>query len=189
MIISRNEDFGKIELKIDFGQKRDVIFCLKGSTYSVSTKGLPDETHSRLSKMWQQYATRDTLKVAALLKFNQVENLARSCKDLSEFLQRFNEHEIYRMPLSIAEVTDTAHTQAEKPALLKRTQAAIDKATKTLENAYARAAKKKAHASKPQKIEPGKNREVKTRYDYPEGMTADEKKKFRAAARAKAKKG
>lgn len=171
MIISRNEDFGKIELKIDFGQKRDVIFCLKGSTYSVSTKGLPDETHSRLSKMWQQYATRDTLKVAALLKFNQVENLARSCKDLSEFLQRFNEHEIYRMPLSIAEVTDTAHTQAEKPVKEKPVKA-----------------DKKAHASKPQKIEPGKNREVKTQYDYPEGMTADEKKKFRAAARAKAKK-
>lgn len=166
MIISRNEDFGKIELKIDFGQKRDVIFCLKGSIYSVSTKNLPDETHSRLSKMWQQYATRDTLKVAALLKFNQVENLARSCKDLSEFLQRFNEHEIYRMPLSIAEVTDTAHTQAEKPVK----------------------ADKKARASKPQEVTSGKNREVKTQYDYPEGMTADEKKKFRAAARAKAKK-
>ena len=171
MIITRNEDFNKIELKIDFGQKRDVIFSLKGSTYSVSTKGLPDETHSRLSAMWQQYATRDTLKVAALLKFNQVENLARSCKDFSDVLLRFNEQEIYRMPLSVAAVTDTKHTQPEKPVKEKPVKA-----------------DKKARASKPQKVTSGEKQGGKTQYVYPEGMTADEKKKFRAAARAKAKK-
>ena len=180
MKTERKTDFDRISLKVVLGPKIDASFTVNGGTYRFSSKGLPDFTHQCISKAYHQFVERSVLRVPPSIKFNMIENFAIACKDAADFYTRFTEHNLYHQSQSVPVPEEKSPTgrltksepeiQNLKPKLDKKSQEAVD--------AIKKAVRERAPAQS----------KAASVYVYPEGMSAEDKKRYRAKMRAEARK-
>jgi hypothetical protein len=158
--VTRKEQAGKIDVSVTFDNRKGFTFGVRGVTLRFASDQVDDTTHRKVSRVFDEFFHRSTLKVPISVKFNMIENLCTRAKDFSDFLKNWSEQRLYAMP---QEVTEIDPPPPEKPS---------EKA-------------KKAKEAKPRNLAP----QFHPKYTYPDNIvTAREKKKYRAMMRAKARK-
>lgn len=159
--VTRREEAGKIDVEISFSNKQGFVFGVRGVTLKFSSRGMSDDMHRKVSRVFNEFFHRSTLKVAISVKFNMIENLCNRANDLGDFLKNWTEQRLYAMPLTVTDVDppppQKQPTKKEKP--------------------------------KPERKRGSLAPAFQPKYTYPDDITTPEaKKKYRAMARAAARK-
>ena len=159
----KQEGANKIDVSVSFANKQGFTFGIRGTTWRFASDNVGDDMHRRISRVFHSFVERPTLKISPEAKFNQIQNLCNRCADLSDFLKRFTEHNIYHMPnLSVTDV-DLPPPQKAQPAPKVKVKA--ERKRGNLAPAF------------------------QPKYTYPADIvTPEQKKKYRAMSRAAAKK-
>jgi len=162
MMTERETDFDKIKVKALIGDKVDATFSIKGGVYKFSSKGLTDREHQSLSEAYRGFVENKDIKLPPSIKFNMIENLLREFSTLSELVRYFTVD-----ALSIASPSLAAPEDKPKRKPKETVRQTMDRIKKERAPAQSKAAAK---------------------YVYPEGMSQEDKRRFRAKARAEARK-
>lgn len=172
MKTERETEFDKIKVKVLIGEKRDAVFSIKGGTYKFSSKGLTDREHDLLSKAFHRFVENKDIRLPPSIKFNMIENCIHGFDSLSTLVRGFTED-------SISVSGQYFPTQEAKKIIKdvhKKTKERLNK--ETVRQTMDRIKEERAPAQS----------KAAARYDYPDGMSPEEKKRFRAKARAEARK-
>lgn len=188
----RDTDFDRIKLKVIIGEKQDAVFSIKGGTYKFSSKGLTDREHDLLSKAFNQFVENKDIRLPPSIKFNMIENCIHGFDDLSPLVRGFTADNIsvagqyFPTPEARKIIKEVHENRAKKlsptgrltnsspemqnirPKLSEKDQKTVDAIKKTMR------ASAQSKAASP--------------YVYPDDMSPEEKKRFRAKARAEARK-
>lgn len=169
MKTERETEFDKIKVKVLIGDKIDATFSIKGGTYKFSSKGLTDREHELLSKAYRGFVENKDIKLPPSIKFNMIENCIHKFSSLSELVEGFTTDEIsisgQYFPLNVAnQIIGEVHMKLKKDR--ETVRQTMDRIKKERAPARSKAASK---------------------YVYPEGMSSEDKRRYRAKARAEAR--
>ena len=169
MKTERETEFDKIKVKVLIGDKIDATFSIKGGTYKFSSKGLTDREHELLSKAYRGFVENKDIKLPPSIKFNMIENCIHKFSSLPELVEGFTTDEIsvtgQYFPLNVAnQIIGEVHMKRKKER--ETVRQTMDRIKKERAPARSKAASK---------------------YVYPEGMSSEDKRRYRAKARAEAR--
>lgn len=172
MKTERETDFDKIKIKVLVGDKMDATFSIKGGVYKFSSKGLTDREHELLSKGYNAFVHNKDIRLPPSIKFNMIENLIHGHDNLSSLVRGFTEDNLSAsgqfVPVNALPVTKG------KQRMERNVNKEVKKTTREIMDRI--------------KTERAPAQSSAAKYVYPEGMSQDEKRKFRAKARAEARK-
>lgn len=176
MITERSTDFDKIKIKVVLGEKVDVTFITTGGSFKFSSFGLTDDQHRKISDAFREFVEDKMIKLPPSLKFNKIENFAINARSKPDFLVHFTANNLHLSSQSVP-VPDAPKRQSNRIAG-RGTNSQQTPKKETVRNIMDRI--KKERASAPSK--------AAAKYVYPEGMSQEDKRRFRAKARAEARK-
>lgn len=171
MKTERETEFDKIKVKVLIGDKIDATFSIKGGTYKFSSKGLTDREHELLSKAYRGFVENKDIKLPPSIKFNMIENCIHQFSSLSELVEGFTEDSIsvsgqYFPTQEAKKIIKDVHRKAKERLSTETVRQTMDRIKKERAPARSKAASK---------------------YVYPEGMSSEDKRRYRAKARAEAR--
>ncbi len=192
MKTERKTDFDKISVKAILGEKVDATFSIKGGTYKFSSKGLTDKEHESLSKAFNQFVENKDIRLPPSIKFNMIENCIHGFDDLSTLVRGFTADSIsiagqyFPAPETRKIIKKVHESRAKKLSPTGR----LTNSSPEMQNIRPKLSEKdqKTVDAIKEAMRASAQSKAASPYVYPDGMPPEEKKRFRAKARAEARK-
>ena len=192
MKTERETEFDKIKVKVLIGDKVDATFSIKGGTYKFSSKGLTDREHELLSKAYRGFVENKDIKLPPSIKFNMIENCIHKFSSLSEFVEGFTADNIsvagqyFPTPEARKIIKEVHENRAKKLSPTGR----LTNSSPEMQNIRTKLSEKDQETVDAIKktMRASAQSKAASPYVYPDGMSPEKKKRFRAKARAEARK-